>query len=107
VTDPRAPEPSGPADPPTRGTWGAAADLSRVLPTGTAVPAAPSPDTAVGQPTPNERLVEFAAVSPPSGRRPVSSGLALGRAGRVVLGLLLVAVLAFMVYSAWRNLSSL
>jgi hypothetical protein len=92
---------------PDRPTWGAASDLSRILASGSAQPTPPRVAGTVGQPTPDERLVEFAAISPPSGRRQVSSALALGRAGRIVVGLLLVAVLGFMVYSAWRNLSSL
>jgi hypothetical protein len=110
VSDPTAPEPADadlPPSAPARPAWGAASDLSRVLPTGSAQPAAPRPSDGVGQPTPDDQLVELAAVSPPSGRRQVSSGLALGRAGRIVVGILLAAVLGFMLYNAWRNVSSL
>ena len=98
-------EPTPPSTP--RPTWGAASDLSRVVPTGTTAPVSPAVADTVGQPAPNERLVEFAAVTPPSGKRQVSAGLALGLWGRIVVGLLLAAVLGFLLYGAWRNLSSL
>jgi len=101
MTDPAAPDPTG------RATWGAASDLSRVLPTGTTSPVTPAVPAYVGQPTPNERLVEFAAVTPPSGRRPVSAGLGLGRVGRAAVGVLLGLAAAFLLYTAWRNLGSL
>jgi hypothetical protein len=101
MTDPAAPDPTG------RATWGAASDLSRVLPTGTTAAVAPAVPADVGQPTPNERLVEFAAVTPPSGRRPVSAGHGLGRVGRAAVGLLLGLAAAFLLYTAWRNLGSL
>ena len=97
------PTPPGTARP----TWGAAGDLSRVVPTGTAAPVTPAVANTVGQPAPNERLVEFAAVTPPSGKRHVSAGLALGLWGRIVVGLLLAAVLGVLLYGAWHNLSSL
>lgn len=88
-----------------RPSWGAASDLSRVLPTGTAQPdgSAPAPD-----PVPAVRdLPAGMAVASPPAPRPSSKplgGLRLSLPARIAIGVALVAALGFMVWNAWQNL---
>lgn len=88
-----------------RPSWGSASDLSRVLPTGTGIPAggSPAPEPA---PAPRELPPGMAVASPPAPRpspKPLG-GLRLSLPARAVVGVALVAALGFMVWNAWRNL---
>lgn len=84
--------------------WGAASDLSRVLPEGVVVPSGPVPATDPGT-TDVERVPGAAVVSPPAPRPRPTSGLHLSPTGRVLVGVALVAALGFMVWNAWLNVS--
>ena len=95
---------------PDAGRW-AAADLSRVLPTGSLQ----QPD--VTPPTPYEELNNLPgpqaggpAVFTPLPRpqpykpKPVASGLQVGPIGRVIVGAAMLVTLGFMLYTAWHNI---
>lgn len=88
-----------------RPRWGAAADLSRVLPTGTSAPSGPAP--APEPVAPAHEMAPAASVvapePPPRPSRDPVRGLRLSLPARIVVGVALVAALGFMVLNAWRN----
>lgn len=88
-----------------RPTWGSASDLSRVLPTGAAVPSGPvpAPEPRPVAPDLPSGSVVASAPAPRPGGKPLG-GLRLSRPARIVVGAALVVALGFMVWSAWQNL---
>ena len=88
-----------------RPTWGSAADLSRVLPTGTAAPEsrAPAPQPAPAVPELPPGMVVASPPAPRPNPKPLG-GLRLSLPARIVVGIALAAALGFMVWNAWRNL---
>ena len=86
-------------------TWGAASDLARVLPTGTARPigSVPAPEPV---PEPNDLPAGMVVASPPAPRpnpKPLN-GIRLSLPARIVVGIAIGATLVFMVWNAWQNL---